>query len=180
MAAKAAAGAPSALKAIKEVIMAAGTTSVENGFDLMRSGQLTGDGTSIPKHINSPVEALRHLLTTRRTLIKSASQMIKVIESLPVTAPDPATAAKHTLRLLARDYQHLHTEADDLEDRMTKLVATSRALRPTSNGGGRKTGRTSRSSGVSNVPLPARSTTSASTLSSRRRPISGHCAPRRT
>lgn len=114
---------------------------------------LTGDGTSIPKHTGSPVEALRCLLTTPRTLIKSASRMIKVIKSLLVTAPepvraplrdlanptlvsrlvacrpgsdmtDPATAAEHTLRLLARDYQHLHAEADDLEDRMTGLVTT--------------------------------------------------------
>lgn len=114
---------------------------------------LTGDGTSIPKHTNSSVEALRYLLTTRRNLINAASRMIQVIKSLLVTAPepvrawlrdlgtptlvatlaacrpgtdmsDPAIAAKHTLKLLARDYQRLHGEADDLENRMSELVAT--------------------------------------------------------
>lgn len=112
---------------------------------------LTRDGTSTPKNTNSSVEALRYLLTTRRNLIGAASRMITVIKSLLVTAPktvraplralatpalvatlascrpgtdmaDPATAAKHTLRLLARDYRHLHAEADRLEDQMSQLV----------------------------------------------------------
>ncbi|MVT26240.1 IS110 family transposase [Nesterenkonia alkaliphila] len=112
---------------------------------------LTGDGTSIPKHTGSPVEALRYLLVARRNLIGAASRMITVIKSLLVTAPetvreplrslttptlidtlaasrpgtmmtDPAAAAKHTMRLLARDYQRLHAEADQLEDQMTQLV----------------------------------------------------------
>lgn len=114
---------------------------------------LTGDGTSTPKHTDSPVEALRYLLTARRNLVRAASRMITVIKSLLVTAPetvraplrdltdpaliatlaacrpgsdmtDPATAAKHTLKLLARDYQRLHTEADGLEDQMRQLVTT--------------------------------------------------------
>lgn len=114
---------------------------------------LTGDGTSTPKHTDSPVEALRYLLTARRNLVRAASRMITAIKSLLVTAPDPvraplrgltdrtliarlaacrpgsdmadpATAAKHTLRLLARDYQRLHAEADGLEDRMAELVTS--------------------------------------------------------
>lgn len=112
---------------------------------------LTGDGTSTPKHTGSVVEALRYLLVARRNLIGAASRMITVIKSLLVTAPetvreplrslttpalidtlaasrpdtvltDPAAAAKHTMRLLARDYQRLHTEADRLEDQMKQLV----------------------------------------------------------
>lgn len=112
---------------------------------------LTGDGTSTPKHTDSPVEALRYLLTARRNLIGAASRMITVIKSLLVTAPesvraplrdmgnpaliarlaacrpgddmaDPATSAKHAMRLLARDFQRLHAEADGLEDQMTELV----------------------------------------------------------
>lgn len=118
---------------------------------------LTGDGTSTPKHTNSPVEALRYLLTARRNLVSAASRIITVIKSLLVTAPesvrapwrdlqspvliarlaacrpgndmaDPATAAKHTMKLLARDYQRLHAEADDLEDQMRQLVT---AINPT-------------------------------------------------
>lgn len=114
---------------------------------------LTGDGTSTPKHTDSPVEALRYLLTARRNLVRAASRIITVIKSLLVTAPetvrdplrnltdpaliarltgcrpgnnmaDPATAAKHSLKLLARDYQRLHAEADGLEDQMTELVTT--------------------------------------------------------
>lgn len=114
---------------------------------------LTGDGTSTPKHTDTPVEALRYLLTARRNLVRAASRMITAIKSMLVTAPDqvraplrgltdraliarlaacrpgsdmadPATAAKHTLRLLARDYQRLHAEADGLEDRMTELVTS--------------------------------------------------------
>lgn len=112
---------------------------------------LTGDGTSTPKHTDSPVEALRYLLTARRNLVRAGARIVTVIKSLLVTAPeqvraplrdldtpsliarlaacrpsddmtDPTTAAKHSLKLLARDYQHLHAEADDLEDRMTELV----------------------------------------------------------
>lgn len=114
---------------------------------------LTGDGTSTPKDTDSPVEALRYLLTARRNLVRAASRILTVIRSLLVTAPesvraplrdlndpalitrlaacrpgsdmaDPATAAKHSLKLLARDYQRLNTEAGGLEDQMTQLVTT--------------------------------------------------------
>lgn len=117
---------------------------------------LTGDGTSTPKRTDSPVEALRYLLTARRNLVRAASRILTVIKSLLVTAPDsvraplrdlndpalitrlaayrpgsdiadPATAAKHSLKLLARDYQRLSTEADGLEDQMTQLVTTINA-----------------------------------------------------
>lgn len=47
LAVKVAAGAPLAFRVIKEVTAAAGTTSVENGFDLSRSGQLTGYQTML-------------------------------------------------------------------------------------------------------------------------------------
>lgn len=79
--------------------------------------------------------------------------MVTVIKSLLVTAPeevraplrdlenptliarlascrpggdmaDPATAAKHSMRLLARDYQRLHAEAEGLEEQMTALVTS--------------------------------------------------------
>src|SRR5699024_6860492 len=112
---------------------------------------LTGAGTSTPKHTDSPVEALRYRPTARRNLISAATRLITVIKSLLVTAPegvraplrdletptlittlaacrpgsdlsDPAAAAKHSLKLLARDYQRLHADADRLEKQMTELV----------------------------------------------------------
>lgn len=118
---------------------------------------LTGHGTSTPKDTDPPVEALRYLLTARRNLVRASSRMITAIKSLLITAPesvrsplrdlenpaliarlaacrpgndmaDPAAAAKHAMKLLARDYQRLHVEADDLENQMRQLVT---AINPT-------------------------------------------------
>lgn len=66
---------------------------------------LTGDGTSTPKHTNSPVEALRYLHTARRNLVSAASRMITVIKSLLVTAPESVRAPWRDLQspvLIAR------------------------------------------------------------------------------
>lgn len=54
---------------------------------------LTGDGTSTPKHTDTPVEALRYLLVTRRNLIGAISRLITVIAAghRPRAGPRPAT-----------------------------------------------------------------------------------------
>ena len=119
---------------------------------------LAGEYLPVPKSPGGPVDALRPLLTARRSAVKARSDAIRQIKSLLVTAPadqrerfrrladdklitaladlpatpatDPTSASLSALGRLARRYRALTREAADLEADIDVLVtATSPALR---------------------------------------------------
>ena len=112
---------------------------------------LSGQATGAPKSGNGPVEAIRMLQMVRRSATKARTQTINQLHALVVTAPDqvkhqlgglspkarvkvcaafrPGTAqttiayAKKTLRLLARRYQALTAEIQQLDTEIRPLCA---------------------------------------------------------
>ena len=112
---------------------------------------LSGQATGLPKSGDGPVEAIRMLSVARRSAIKARTQAINQLHALVVTAPDqvkhqlrglspkarvkvcsayrPGTSdttvayAKRTLRLLARRYQALTSEIDELDTEIKQLCA---------------------------------------------------------
>ena len=112
---------------------------------------LSGQATGAPKSGNGPVEAIRMLQMARRSATKARTQTINQLHALVVTAPDqvkhqlgelspkarvkvcaafrPGTAqttiayAKKTLRLLARRYQALTAEIQQLDTEIRPLCA---------------------------------------------------------
>ncbi len=112
---------------------------------------LSGQATGLPKSGDGPVEAIRMLQVVRRSAVKARTQAINQLHALVVTAPDQVkhqlgglaskdrvrvcsayrpgigdtTVAytKRTLRLLARRYQALTSEIDDLNTHIRGLCA---------------------------------------------------------
>ena len=112
---------------------------------------LSGQATGAPNSGNGPVEAIRMLQMARRSATKARTQTINQLHALVVTAPDqvkhqlgglspkarikvcaafrPGTAqttiayAKKTLRLLARRYQALTAEIQQLDTEIRPLCA---------------------------------------------------------
>ena len=112
---------------------------------------LSGQATGTPKTGDGPVEAIRMLSVARRSAVKARTQAINQLHALVVTAPDqvkhqlgelspkarvkvcaafrPGTAqttityAKKTLRLLARRYQTLTAETQQLDTEIKQLCA---------------------------------------------------------
>jgi transposase len=113
---------------------------------------LNGDATAVPKAGTGPAESLRALRAARRSAMKARTQAANQIAALTVTAPDPvrrrlaglrpaariaacarlrpagsiadpAVAARHALRLLARRHQALTAEVTDLDTAITALCA---------------------------------------------------------
>ena len=112
---------------------------------------LNGQATGAPKSGDGPVEAIRMLQIARRSAIKARTQTINQLHALVVTAPDqvnhqlkelsprarvkvcaafrPGTSqttvayAKKTLRLLARRYQTLTAEIQQLDTEIKQLCA---------------------------------------------------------
>ncbi len=110
---------------------------------------LSGQATIQPKSGDGPVEGIRMLRVARRSAVKARTQAINQLHALVVTAPNqvkhqlgdlPAktlvkvcaayrpstdhttiTYAKKTLRLLARRYQALTTEIQELDTEMHRL-----------------------------------------------------------
>ena len=111
----------------------------------------SGQATSVPKSGDGPVECLRMLLVARRSATKARTQAANQIHSLVVTAPEPlkhqlkglnlearvrvcsrwrpgqaqttAAYAKRVLRHLARRYQTLDAEIDQLDIEIRDLCA---------------------------------------------------------
>ena len=117
---------------------------------------LAGVADATPKSGEGEVEMIRMLKSARDSAVKSRTQAANHMKALVVTAPaelremldgfttgviakrcrsfrlsrprDPKTAAKYTLRSLARRYQQLSEEVRDLESeirRLTRRVAPS-------------------------------------------------------
>ena len=112
---------------------------------------LNGQATARPKSRNGPVEGIRMLGTARRSAVKARTQAINQLHALAVTAPEqvkhqleglnpkarvktcagfrPRTDdtttfyAKKTLRHLARRYQALTTEIEELDTGIHRLCA---------------------------------------------------------
>ncbi len=112
---------------------------------------LSGQATGAPKSGNGPVEAIRMLQVVRRSATKARTQAINQLHALVVTAADqvkhqleglsprarvktcaafrPGTAqttiayAKKALRLLARRYQALTAEIQQLDTEIQQLCA---------------------------------------------------------
>ena len=112
---------------------------------------LNGQATGVPKTGDGPVEGIRMLSVARRSAIKARTQAINQLHALVVTAPDqvkhhlsglspkarvktcaafrPGTAqtttsyTKKTLRLLARRYQALTAEIQQLDTEIKQLCA---------------------------------------------------------
>ena len=110
-----------------------------------------GTACGTPKARSGRIEAIRALRVARRSAIKARSQAAHQLHSLVSTAPDelrdqlrnlrvaqlvelaarfrpgdpadPAQAAKTALRSIARRYQHLSVEIDDLDAILDPLVA---------------------------------------------------------
>ena len=110
---------------------------------------LNGQATGLPKSGDGPVEGIRMLRVARRSAIKARTQAINQLHALVVTAPDQVkhhlgnlsakalvkvcaayrpstdhttiTYTKKTLRLLARRYQALTTEIEELNTEMHHL-----------------------------------------------------------
>ena len=110
---------------------------------------LSGEATAQPKHGNGPVEGIRMLRVARRSAIKARTQAANQLHALVVTAPPqvkhqlfgvslktrvricvryrPGTAqtttayAKTALRHLARRYQTLTTEIQELDAEIVRL-----------------------------------------------------------
>ncbi|MDE0132958.1 MAG: IS110 family transposase [bacterium] len=123
------------------------TTDAEAAARAALSGQASG----VPKSGNGPVEAIRMLSVARRSAIKARTQAVNQIHALVVTAPDqvkhhlsglspkarvktcagfrPGTAnttiryAKAALRSLARRYQTLTAEIEELTTQINRLCA---------------------------------------------------------
>ena len=112
---------------------------------------LAGRATTIPKSGDGIVESIRALHTSRAGAVKARTAAINELRGLLVTAPtelreqlrglntaqlvatcarlrptselaDPTQGMKHTLRSLARRYQHLTDEITDLTQQLTPLV----------------------------------------------------------
>lgn len=111
---------------------------------------LAGEARTIPKTGLGRVEAIRGLRVARQSAIKARTQAINQIHATLVTAPvdvrdelrqlpirtlidqaarfrpgtidEPRSALRFTLRTLARRCQHLGTEIEDLDKRLTALV----------------------------------------------------------
>ncbi|MFE5097524.1 IS110 family transposase [Streptomyces sp. NPDC056638] len=114
---------------------------------------LSGRATATAKTSDGPVEMLRLFKLAKGSAIKSRTQAINQLKSVLVCADSalrealasltnphlikrcaalealdatgPATAARHTLRLLARRIQHLTEEIDDLNQRIAEAVKAS-------------------------------------------------------
>ena len=112
---------------------------------------LNGEATALPKGGDGPVEAIRMLRVVRRSAVKARTQAANQMHALVVTAPEgvkhqlrglstraqvkvcarfrPGTAqtttayAKRALRLLARRYQTLTVEINELDTEITRLCA---------------------------------------------------------
>ena len=112
---------------------------------------LSGQATGTPKSGDGPVEAIRMLSVARRSAIKARTQAINQLHAVVVTAPHqvkqqleqlspkarvktcaafrPGTAqttvayTKKTLRLLARRYQALTSEIQELDNELKQLCA---------------------------------------------------------
>ena len=118
---------------------------------------LNGEATALPKTGDGPVEATRMLRVVRRSAVKARTQAANQLHALVVTAPEgvkhqlrdlptrsqvktcarfrPGTAqttaayAKRALRYLARRYQNLDTETNQLNDQIRGLCEeANRAL----------------------------------------------------
>ncbi len=119
---------------------------------------LAGAETSIPKAGDGAVEAMRILITERRSAMKSKTQTLNQIHALLVTAPevvrnayraltgakllvalarsrpsggeapDPAQVARQTLKRLAHRHAMLHEEVTTIDGQLERFV---RALNPT-------------------------------------------------
>ena len=111
----------------------------------------SGEATAVPKSGVGPVECIRMLLVVRRSATKARTQAANQIHSLAVTAPEQVkrqlkglnigarvrvcaafrpgtdhtttTYAKRALRRLARRYQALDTEIDELDVEIRRLCA---------------------------------------------------------
>jgi len=111
---------------------------------------LAGTATGEPKRRNGPVEAIRALRVARRSAIKARSQAAHQLHCLVTTAPDPirdrlrqlqlpalvescarsrpgaartaAHATRFALRMLARRYQALSAEVEELDAQLEPLV----------------------------------------------------------
>ncbi|MFE7245506.1 transposase [Streptomyces sp. NPDC057580] len=114
---------------------------------------LSARATATAKTSDGPVEMLRLFKLAKGSAIKSRTQAINQLKSVLVCADSalrealasltnphlikrcaalevldatgPATAARHTLRLLARRIQHLTEEIDDLNQRIAEAVKAS-------------------------------------------------------
>ncbi|MEU1466178.1 IS110 family transposase [Streptomyces sp. NPDC005727] len=112
---------------------------------------LSGRATATAKTGDGPVETIRMFKMAKGSAIKSRSQAINQLKAILVSADpalresltglsnpklirrcseleaadgaDPAAAARHTLRLLARRIQHLTEEINDLTARITIAIA---------------------------------------------------------
>lgn len=112
---------------------------------------LSGRATATAKTGDGPVETIRMFKMAKGSAIKSRSQAINQLKAILVSADpalresltglsnpklirrcseleaadgaDPAAAARHTLRLLARRIQHLTEEINDLTARITTAIA---------------------------------------------------------
>ncbi len=114
---------------------------------------LSGEATATPKRRDGPVEAIRVLQVARRSAIKARTQAGQQIRSLIVTAPaelnsaladlsvkrqvercarlrpgsrdGAAASTERALRSLARRWQQLDAEVDELERELYTLVKTA-------------------------------------------------------
>lgn len=111
---------------------------------------LGGDATTTPKHGNGPVEAIRMLGVVRRSAVKARAQSVNQLHALVVTAPEQvkhqlqglstqaqikvcarfrprsgtvAAHCKKALRHLARRYQTLTAEINELDTDINGLCA---------------------------------------------------------
>ena len=127
-----------------------GKTDVTDAQAAARAA-LCGQATAVPKSGNGPVEAIRMLTVARRSAVKARTQAINQLHALVVTAPEqvkhqlrglnpkarvkvcagfrPRTDntitfyAKKTLRHLARRYQALTAEIEELDTGIHRLCA---------------------------------------------------------
>lgn len=111
---------------------------------------LSGTATTLPKTADGVVEMIRMLHITRETAVRARTQAINQLRALVVTAPDdlrsqlrglsarqltmrasgfepgpvtdPTSAARLAMRTLARRYQHLTDEIDQLATERDRLV----------------------------------------------------------
>ncbi len=127
-----------------------GKTDVTDAQGAARAA-LNGQATAVPKSGNGPVEGIRMLQVVRRSAIKARTQAINQLHALVVTAPEqvkhqlgelspqarvkvcaafrPSTTptttayAKQALRFLARRYQALTAEIEELTTQINRLCA---------------------------------------------------------
>jgi transposase len=110
----------------------------------------SGEASGTPKAADGDVEAIRMLRVAHRSAVKARTQAANQLHALVVTAPDelrdqlrglalrdlvavaarlcpgdtpdtPASVTKYTLRSLARRYQQLDTEAEELKAQMGRV-----------------------------------------------------------